>query len=402
MEASKFEELSNHIISFRWDMPMILTGSNSEGKPIPCPIDGVYVVNNNNNTEYYIIEATTTKLESLENKWLNKSDKNLGDVIKVYEWAKEIYKNDKNTSFTLFLMTNRNLCGNEGLKLIKNVYREKFDIPLKIEIMEQGSISSFLDNDEDGQYLREKFLQIRAERLSKHLLHEICEKNLQFYKNFINTTGFDNLIEREEMDSIETHINSNKLSFLIGESGYGKSIISFQILQKHIENGGYGLWISEEFIKDSSNLKHSLNTLLHHYYPKLEKDSGLKALNYNINKDFLIIFDDLNRSENPKKLIDKIIAWSKSIESNNEDNGEIYFNNIKLICPSWQKNINLYDTELHDNSKIIIGKLSSNDGIKLIKKGADEKNIVFSDLEVKNYLKKLDYDPFHVGLFLHL
>lgn len=110
-------------------------------------------------------------------------------------------------------MTNRDLSGDKGLALITEVENENFDIPLKIEIMEQGSIKQFLDYDSDGQYLRKKFLQIDAERLSKPLLHKICDENLQAYENFINTTGFNNLIEREELPSIEKHISNNNLSF---------------------------------------------------------------------------------------------------------------------------------------------------------------------------------------------
>lgn len=374
---------------------------NQEGKSIKCPIDAIGIKKDNGKTEYVFIEATTTQLEGLKNKWLNKSNENPGDIIKTYKEAKEFYKQNKNSSFKLFLMTNRRLSGDKGLNLIKAVEKEKFEIPLEIEIMEQETITQFLDYDREGQYLRNKFLQISAERLSKHLLHEICEKNLQNYKNFINTTGFNYLIEREEFPSIEKQVNSNELSFLIGESGYGKSIISFQILQGHIENGGYGFWISEEFLKDSTNLSYVLDELLHQYYPKLEKNSGVYALNLNSNENFLIIFDDLNRSENPKKLINKINSWAMNINSKKENNNFGNYDKIRIICPIWQKYMKLiHETNLNHYSTIYIEKLKNNDGIKLIKKVAYDNNIALSDLEIKSYLKKLDYDPFHVGIFL--
>lgn len=401
IEPSKFEELSNLIISFKYGINIISTGLNQEGKPIKCPIDAIGIKKDNGKTEYVFIEATTTQLEGLEYKWLNKSDEKLGDVIKTYNEAKEFYKQNKNSSFKLFLMTNRRLSGNKGLNLIKAVYKEEFEIPLEIEIMEQKTITQFLDYNCDGQYLRNQFLQISAERLSKPLLHEICQKNLENYKNFINTTGFNYLIEREELPSIEKQVNSNELSFLIGESGYGKSIISFQILQRHIENGGYGFWISEEFLKDSTNLSFVLDELLRQYYPKLGKNSGEDALNLNSNENFLIIFDDLNRSQNPKKLVKKIISWSENIRSDIKSDNYGNHYKIRIVCPIWNKYAKIfYETNSNHFSTINIEKLKNNDGIKLIKKVANEKNIILSDLEIKNYLKKLDFDPFYTGIFL--
>ena len=400
IESSIFEELSNSIIYFQYGINIISTGLNREGKPIKCPIDAIGTIKNDDKTEFVFIEATTTQVNRLKDKWLSKSDDKPGDIIKTYKKAKEFFNLNKNSSFKLFLMTNRDLSGDKGLDLITEVENENFDIPLKIEIMEQGSIKQFLDHDSDGQYLRKKFLQIDAERLSKPLLHKICDENLQAYENFINTTGFNNLIEREELPSIEKHISNNNLSFLIGESGYGKSVISFQILKRHINNGGYGLWISEEFLKNSSNLNYTLDELLHQYCPKLEKNSGFKALNINSNDNFLLIFDDLNRSENPKKLIDKIINWSKNIKSGKENTDENYHDNIRFICPIWQKNMKNYGSNLDNDSNIIIEKLKDEDGIKILKSTAKDKGIVLSDLEVKNYLKKLDNDPFYIGLFI--
>ena len=59
-----------------------------------------------------------------------------------------------------------------------------------------------------------------------------------------------------------------------------------------------------------------------------------------------------------------------------------------------------YGGNLDNDSNIIIEKLKDEDGIKILKSTAKDKGIVLSDLEVKNYLKKLDNDPFYIGLFI--
>jgi hypothetical protein len=82
----------------------------------------------------------------------------------------------------------------------------------------------------------------------------LSKKSLDNYKNdHHQITNPDNWVSRQ----LDNHLwqlrnsQSHQVILLVGESGFGKSAAAYRLLEKHINDGGYGFYIPESIIQDS-------------------------------------------------------------------------------------------------------------------------------------------------------
>jgi hypothetical protein len=114
---------------------------------------------------------------------------------------------------------------------------------VELEIFERSRIARFLDLTAEGQYLRRKFLGVRAERLSVKLLKSLGRESLAQYRAQIPSPC--SLIPRVQHQSLAVDMLGRHLTFLSGPSGFGKTASCIQLMELWLDKGWQALWLSE-------------------------------------------------------------------------------------------------------------------------------------------------------------
>lgn len=417
-DAGKFQILVDSILRFsniEYES-IISTGVNTEEKTIKSPLDGFTQIPGSQPPKFVMVQHTTAKLEELEIKWLfdhttatgkRKEEGHDGDVVKAGRFAQEIRQKISDAEFVLILTTNRPLSLNKqkGLDpLIPKTYQKCQEFNIQCEIWEQSRITHFLDNTPDGHWLRKKYLGIDAELLSEKLLETICKINLQRYKQSL-FLGDDDLLQTEMETTVEREINTQNqgLHLLIGESGFGKSTISYHILKKHIESGGFGLWISVDDIDESLPLENIICKILKKLYTNIRIDSETDIWRFATKQQFFIIIDDLNRASDPNRMLQRIISFlpPKSIKSE-EPVIKIPFT---LISPVWPKYWAPISREFQNNPQIHqtqINKFTLDESESIIINAFQKSDTQITRLQANQIAKNLGCDPLLIGLFVKI
>lgn len=389
---------------------IIQTGLNAQGETIKSAIDGFLLVPGSTPPHFIIVGHTTTEAGSLERKWLyensgaqkNFKKKDMGDLIKAGRLSEEIRSEHPEARFTVVLTSNQRL--NTGL--LQKIYKKAEEFKVTCDIWEQSRLSDFLDNIPEGHWLRKAHLGIEAEMLSESLLIELSKQSLKLYEHEL-FTNINSCVLREEDKQIEDKIQNNKctIQFLIGESGYGKSVVVYKALEKHIMSRGYGFWIPAEFFEDCVSLESVIEKALRDLSPSLLAGEGKNVTRLiKQGSRIFIVVDDINRTQNPAKLVRKLLVLSTP-EKTNLPNSDSIFSPYFFICPLWpQISVSIND-ELSQKSWIStnsIGTMNTLEGRIAIQLAASKLGIRISDIDASSLSTKMGHDPIMIGLFTSL
>lgn len=409
-DRGKFELLVNSILrkSKKEYSALISTGINAAGETIKSPVDGFCEVPGSDPKQFVIVEHTTTDRKKLEEKWLfeNKSTskkktrkRSDGDLIKAGKEAKELRIKFPDAKFVVILTTNQRI----SAELSKKVYKKASDLKVTAEIVDQSILADFLDSKSEGQWLKKEHLGIEAEMMSKPLLKSLCQQSLNLYKKslFIDDQSF--LVTREIVKNIEKDIHtiSCPIHFISGESGFGKSIASYSVLKNHIDSGGYGMWLPAEYLKVSISIENSMEKLLSALHPNLLKNSWRNVLNLiTPASQFLIVIDDINKTENPTQLLDKLLSWAKPQSSNSKNTTQSSPPYV-ILCPVWPQIWKIIDRNGERNwvKPFFIGPMTPEEGSLVIKSLASNSSMDLTTAESHELSNRMGNDPFLIGLF---
>jgi hypothetical protein len=388
---------------------ILQTGVNAAGEPVKSPVDGFCQVPGSTPPHFLIIQHTTTERRGLERKWLydhadapnatSASASDDGDLVKAGRLVPEITKGFPNAKFTVILATNQS----PKLNLLMKVYAKAKKLNIICDIWDQSRLADFLDTTPEGHWLRGQYLDIVAEMLSDSLLRTLCEQSLARYEKEL-FTNLDSCVAREVDENVKEGTRSNRytIQFLIGESGFGKSTAAYRALQKHLESGGYGLWAPAELIKECLSLENAIEKVLRDLYPHLLPGTGKTALQLiQEGSRFLIVVDDANRTEDPTKLIRKLLTWSKPQQSNTPDS-QPSFSPYLIVCPVWP---HVWGLTGHDFSTtpwvhtVFIELMTSAEGILAVQSATSQAGIEITNTEANALATKMGNDPFLIGLF---
>ena len=310
---------------------------NADGKTVKSPVDGIAFVKDENSSHMVAAHHASGARDDLRKKWLNdpsvvvprrgpKPTVPAGDVIKVTKIANEERRRTPGLRVTLALTTNRE--PPEDLTREVEVAGKQYGI--NIDIWSCSRIAHYLDNDPDGQWLRKTFLGIEQQRLSKQLLHQLSLASLQ---NLSLMTQEANLIDRE-LDRVIAHESPHPVAFLVGESGWGKTVACYKQLKNHIDQGGYGLVLTHEILATHRTLDQALDAELRKLHTRLEPDAGAKARALCSSDDpLLIIVEDVNWTDRPTLLLDRLAGWSLTRPTD----ASVERSEWQLFCPIWPK-----------------------------------------------------------------
>ncbi|NQX38462.1 hypothetical protein SAMN05421820_101483 [Pedobacter steynii] len=333
-DRALYEQLANAVLRKKYEdlSNLIVGGLNEKGETVKGKLDSFCSVDGN---KFHIVEHTTDD-SNLERKWLYdkstykgkkpKSDTGNGDLIKVIERAKEIKQRIPSAEFTVYLTTNQMV--DEALWEKVVACGENNDV--SVELLELSAISSFLDLDAHGQYLRKQFLNIDRELLSIEKVFEILKQNLAQYKaeSFIDSESLDK--EWQLQDLVEHYYREpNLLTLIIADSGMGKSTLCYRLLDELISHPSFGFRVKPEMVLQANNVFHLIELFLKSYDDKLFVNDDFRK--FFDEEELVIVVDDVNHCINRSEVLNKLISWSLEIKN---DSRIIDF---KILCPIWPR-----------------------------------------------------------------
>ncbi|MGD0910001.1 MAG: hypothetical protein ABSA96_20650 [Candidatus Acidiferrales bacterium] len=317
---------------------LIHTGLNAAGKTIVSAMDGFCQVPGTVPPQYILTECTTTSLDKLREKWLlDMSEATTrttgvdGDLVKSGREAAEIRAKQPTAGFVVYLCSNRV----PGLQLQKDTHFKAEQLGVLVEIVDQSRMADHLDTDAEGQWLRQMFLGVQAERLSESLLREISLKNLNTYRSellFLTTP----VVPTKSLDAADAALRRASVCLLVGPSGVGKSINAYELLRRHIDAGGRGLWVSSHIAEAEASLASAVARTLREIHPRLSEGSGHAALGLaGTFSPFVIVVDDVCRSKEPLRLLEKLLGWARPFGQGTSSDPLALAASLRLVCPIW-------------------------------------------------------------------
>lgn len=384
----KFERLANAVLS-KSDAryaALIALGINAQDETIRGPCDAFCRIPGSDPPHFVSVQHTTTDRRSLRHKWLNESGDELGDLIKSGRSAQELRARFSNAHFSVVLSTNQRLPSDT---LVIDVNEKADELDISVDIWEQSRYVRFLDTNRDGQYLRKTYLGIEAEMLSADLLAALGKESLALYRRR-HWSDPQIWVHRELDDRIRRSFGQSRLrvGLLIGESGLGKSVAAYQFLEKHMNLGGYGLFIPEAMVQASISLLGAIRRTLQELHPSLlaQDISQISEIIPN-DSQFVVVIDDVNHTNNPMKLINDLVGWAESP--------------YLLVIPVWPRFWLQLQRFEHKNGvgMIAVDRLLAEEALDAVKTVVSKAGIEISRIETHNAAQKLGYDPLLIGVF---
>jgi len=329
---------------------VIHQGVNAEGKPVPAPLDGFTQVPWQDPPLFVAIACTSEKAGTLRLKWLGiakkprrakfgkptKAKDASADIPKAIESAYRWRRQFPTARFKLFLVTNR---GVDDV-LLADVAAELIPANITFEIVERSRLAEFLDTSAPGQFLREVFLRVPAVTLSRGLLQECGRRLLADRRHHPDLQRIKYLIPRPVEDELRTAWNNAQtaLIWLVSEPGKGKSLAACRELERHSNQDGLALWLTESDIQASTTLGEAMVRAIMRIKPSLRCDDNSAVLNLGGPADrVLVLIDDLNRSDDPAGNFAKIRGWAERLmgDTGGEDGSKE--SSVVLVCPIWRR-----------------------------------------------------------------
>ncbi len=390
MNGAQFEKICGPIL--RKMIPelknLIPSGINIEGRVVKSLADGFAFISR---TRYATVHITTNT-SNLQKKWLYNGaavSTPKGDFIKSINQAREMRTVRPDQTFDIFLVYNRQV----GDKLHIKVNQSITDEFISVTIIEQRDLALFLDHDPEGQYLRKHLLGIDATRISFSLLKEIVKTNLSQYAREIYLDDFvlaKTSTQRKVEDNLKSSIKT--VNLLTGESGFGKSTLCYAMMHSIIDKGEITLRVKQSAVENAASFKEAIQTQLKIDHP------GIFVQNTDIEDLFrnaLVIIDDINKSDRPSILLDKIISWNEKKQDGS----------ISVLCPVWPQNLNSLDNAISKKDKfsiILLNRLSFYDCKAIIQQRISNSSITLTDQQIHALILDTGFDPLLINFSLEL
>ena len=369
---------------------LIHVGSNDAGRAIISPVDGIDIRIHRGGRQLLMVQHTITARKDLRRKWL---DDERGDVAKARAISDAELGRGAISRATLVLTCTTD--PNE--ELIRDVNAAAGEY-LEIDFWTASRIADFLDRTPEGQWLRERQFGSDAIRLSVSQGRSISRQSLDDYLPLLDRID---LVPRA-LDAVLGKFarESRGAGFVIGESGLGKSACLRRLGDAWHTNGGIALVIAHEWVEQAGSIEQAIALSLRHWSPSLDPSSGATALGLSTpDTPLLLIVEDVNRSSNPRRIIERLLGWSAIGKFS--PNGSDGVQQWRLLCPVWRGNAGLSDTQLRDKvlqCSILVDRFERPEAVEAIALRAHAAGVALTTLQCNDLAHALGDDPLLIGL----
>jgi hypothetical protein len=297
-------------------------------------------------------------------------------------------------------------------ELVREVWSTAEDFEISVDIWDVHRLSDFLQTNPDGQYIRKKYFGIQEERLSKPLLLELSEISLRHYRDNFHIPVVEAMVERPELATILGRAkNSGARSYfmpIVGDSGFGKTVTCYQAMSQWLEEERPALRLDSDDIERSKSLSQAVQSGLDGLHPSLGASAGRTALQIARNHNhLLIVVDDLNRADNPSRLLSQLQNWMGGVEKETAEGGQNGTTSnseglpITILCPLWPRIWGQEERDINYNrfaEPIELGPLSTELAVRLIQSHADAIGRDVSNDRARSLADNVGRDPHLIGL----
>ena len=360
---------------------LVHVGVNAEGKTVTSPSDAVGYVRDDDSLRMVVAHHTTCRRNDLPRKWLDDSD---SDFEKTRRVVDEQRNRIGGLQATLIVTTNREPA--EGL--INDIYAAGHDADIDVEVYTASIIAHFLDTHPKGQWIRRKYLGVTQMLLSEELLRELSQECI----DAVGLTDAESWIQRDFNKQLAIHALS-PVTFVVGESGMGKTVACLQCLEDHVAAGGLGLVITDDVVRTSRTLADAVSTTLRELHQPLGADEGRLALSFSSEAmPLLVVVEDVNQSASPVRLLEKLASWNEAAQKDPEPV------RWRVLCPVWPRTTDLLKDDVHKSvsrSSVWLSSFSEEEGIAAVQR---RRTTPLPVLDAKAIAMALGYDPLLIAL----
>ena len=356
-------------------------GVNAEGKTVKSSVDGIVYTSVDGQRHMLAVHHTTCRIGDLRRKWLTDPDsdlhKTLGEVRTQRKVTPEL-------GATLILTTNKE----PAVQLIHDVETAGRKAGIDVKVWPGSALAHFLDVDPQGQWIRKRFLGVDPTRLSKGLLGELSIRSLDLAPLLDDPERW---VDRE-VDEKLRHRIEDRIQFVLGDSGAGKSVACLKCLQRHVQAGGFGLVVTDEVLGTSLSVEDVIERTLRNLQPNLAAGAGSEALSLTSeNEQFLLVIEDVNQSAQPARLVETLAAWGVRATTGKGNR------RWRILCPVWPRTMALASCNtdrVSNEPTVVVASFAQREGIAAVKRWRSG----VTDLEAETVASALGFDPLLIAL----
>lgn len=375
-------------------------GVNTEGKTIKSPVDGIAFVPSANPPHMIAVHHTISGRDQLQGKWLHdpstviprkkggQPTQPAGDVLKTLEIFKQQQGEQPGLVGTLILTS----AHEPPEALVRAVNTYVHGTGLAIDIWSGSRLAQFLDTDATGQMIRRQYFGIVEDQLSLQLLITLSRQSIEPHL----TRGDAALWVDRKLDQQLADANGQGLTFLVADSGLGKTVACLKRLNRHIDGGGMGIVLAHEVVESAHSLDNAVETALRQLHPSLEAGCGAKVRTIcSPSRPFMIVVEDINKSGRGSTLVEKISGWR---EAGGKDKHSAP---VQILCPVWPQLISAMGQEAQKRvSQVAIwaSPFNPEEGVRAVITRRLSSGALMTELEARSISEALGHDPLLIAL----
>jgi hypothetical protein len=385
--ADEFETLATAVLRLAEPAyaAIIHTGTNIHGQTVKSPVDGIGSGTRRGTRRLLLVQHTIAARKELRRKWL---DPDTGDLTKAVSIFRAEQQRKSARTARVVLTSSQD----PDETLVRDVHAAA--VPgLTIDIWPGSRIADFLDRHPEGQWLRQQQFGTAATRLSISAAQEISRRSLDAFLPLVPRADVVDRRVHQLLHRFATEARGT--GFVIGESGLGKSTSLRRLGDLWIDEGGIALVIDEMLVGDLATLDQVVSAQLRRWEPSLDPDCGKVALGLATpQRPLLLIVEDVNRSTNPRRVVERIVGWSAASTDRKAANW-------RILCPIWRGNAAVAERSLREqvlSSSILIDRFERFEAIAAIRTRAAASDIAPTALQLNDMAAAFGDDPLLIAL----
>lgn len=395
-DAAEFERLASSVL--RAAVPKLYANlshpgvSPESGKTVRAPFDNVGWAEMQGESRFVCAAHTSCEQSGLRGKWLHdpatvktrkagsKPTQEAGDLVKGLEKIHELRALHPGVKVTFALTTNR-----ETPAEVRSAAEQMAkDGDIDLDIWSASRLAQFLDTSAEGQVVRNQFLGTPIERVSRTLLVAAGLKSMSDHLQLPTEREY---VQRAVVSIPAAHC------LVVGASGMGKTSLCARQARGLLSAGQPALVLKHEHVHSATTMADAIELELRRQYPNLEAKAGPRALEVSADGGpMLVLVEDINRSEQPASVLNKLMAWTRSSSSGT----------WRLLCPVWPRYFDAIESkkEAFKTVEVLeLGHYTDGDARDALRRRFATVGRSVDETEIARLATSLGNDPLLIGLY---